>query len=396
MRYVAQFLSKLLREGYLPYVPKMARGFRCSRDWSKSSLSFAASTSESSIILTRAWKVISAFCVTSVGTLAAIVVGYFLDLIRDEGPYGLLNDLDIRIIQWSKSFSRHQGSPSQPNKSINKISLRDALERFVLALSDQQIITGLAICIIGYSKHCYMSTYHFFVIIALAWFSSTTHLSTLTLLHHYLFQHAGLKYTRLVGMFALYIMLFVGLLVLYTSRPFQVPVQCRLKFISLSGNQRLSYLTAILLFFFLTITYISKFVKLCFPGYSVVTKLVFRNQHDDSRLQTSDFRRRYYTDRLANLSRSKSSNIFKLAQKYRIIFNFVYLEFLDSFLWQIVWLFFGNFYGIRQLYWAKYFVGQQITLEPHDGENSLNFGQLLTLLILVLPVLAAIEAFFGR
>lgn len=374
----------------------MAGGFRCSRDWSKPSFSFAASTSESSIILTRAWKVISAFCVTSVGTLVAIVVAYFLDLIRDEGPYGLLNDLDIRIIQWSKSFFRHQESPSPPNKSINKIGLRDALERFVLALSDQQIITGLAICIIGYSKHCYMSTYHFFVIIASAWFSSTTHLSTLTLLQHYLFQHPGLKYTRLVGMFALYIMLFVGLLVLYTSRSFQVPVQCRLKYISLSGNKRLSYLTAILLFFFLTITYISKFVKLCFSGYSVVMKLVFRNQHADSRLQTSDFRRRYYTDRLANLPRSRSSNIFRLAQKYRIIFNFVYLEFLDSFLWQIVWLFFGNFYGIRQLYWAKHFVGQKITLEPHDGENSLNFGQLLTLLILVLPVLAAIEAFFGR
>ena len=125
-------------------------------------------------------------------------------------------------------------------------------------------------------------------------------------------------------------------------------------------------------------------------------KLVFRNQHDGNKLRTSDVRRRYYADRLANLSRSRGSKFSRLAQKYRIISNFVDLEFSDLFLWRIVWLFFGNFYGIRQLYWAKHSVGQMITLEPHDGEKSLNFGQLLTLLLLVLPVLVAIEAFSGR
>ncbi len=153
---------------------------------------------------------------------------------------------------------------------------------------------------------------------------------------------------------------------------------------SLPGNKRLRYLTVILLFFFLTITYVSKFVKLCFPGYSSVVKLVFRNQHDDSKPQTSDSRRHYHADRLMNLSRSRGANVFRFVQKYRIIFNFVYLELLGSFLWWIVWLFFGNFYGIRQLYWAKHFSGQQITLEPHNGKNSLNFDQLLTLLLLVL------------
>ena len=125
-------------------------------------------------------------------------------------------------------------------------------------------------------------------------------------------------------------------------------------------------------------------------------KLVFRNQHDDSKLQTSDSRRHYHADGLMNLSRSRGANVYRFVQKYRIIFDFVYLELLRLFLWRIVWLFFGNFYGIRQLNWAKHFLRRQITLEPHNGENSLNFCQLLTLLLLVLPVLVAIEAFSGR
>jgi hypothetical protein len=58
---------------------------------------------------------------------------------------------------------------------------RKAFETFILTLSDQQLVTGLAILIAGFLK-CDISIYLFNNVWAFAWFSCTTHLATLTVL----------------------------------------------------------------------------------------------------------------------------------------------------------------------------------------------------------------------
>ena len=80
---------------------------------------------------------------------------------------------------------------------------------------------------------------------------------------------------------------------------------------------------------------------------------------------------------------------------YFLTFNLVYSEFLDSFLWEILWLFFGNFYGIRQLFWARKYVRRFVYIKNADDEDSWGFGQLLALFLLVLSALAAAEAYRG-
>lgn len=84
------------------------------------------------------------------------------------------------------------------------------MTRFVLALSDQQLVTGLAILITGYSQRCAMSGYHFDLVTDLAWFSSTTHLSTLAVLQEYLIQNPVLKAFRVAGILAMLILLSGG------------------------------------------------------------------------------------------------------------------------------------------------------------------------------------------
>ncbi|KAI4159187.1 MAG: hypothetical protein LQ342_006770 [Letrouitia transgressa] len=80
---------------------------------------------------------------------------------------------------------------------------------------------------------------------------------------------------------------------------------------------------------------------------------------------------------------------------YFLIFNFVYSEFLNSLLWEILLLFFNNFYGIRQVLWARIYVRDRVIFEKGRGhENEWGFGQLLALLLLVLPVLSALEAYY--
>ena len=48
------------------------------------------------------------------------------------------------------------------------------IEKVALGLSDQQLLTGLAVLIAGFWTHCSISVYHFALVNDLAWFSANT------------------------------------------------------------------------------------------------------------------------------------------------------------------------------------------------------------------------------
>lgn len=78
----------------------------------------------------------------------------------------------------------------------------------IMVLSDQQIVTGLAILIAGYAQlSCSIDAYHWQIMASLAWFSSVTHLTTLTLLQDYLKQRPALRILRVIFMLAIVTML---------------------------------------------------------------------------------------------------------------------------------------------------------------------------------------------
>jgi hypothetical protein len=75
-------------------------------------------------------------------------------------------------------------------------------------MSDLQIITGISILISGFTQlRCGLSSYHWQVVVYLAWFSSITHLSCLTFLRSYLYNHPEERAWRLIGMGILILML---------------------------------------------------------------------------------------------------------------------------------------------------------------------------------------------
>ena len=79
--------------------------------------------------------------------------------------------------------------------------------------SDQQIVTGIAILVSGYATlHDSISAYHWQIMVSLAWFSSITHLTTLTVLRDYLQKRTFLRVTRVFCMFAIVLMLIYALL----------------------------------------------------------------------------------------------------------------------------------------------------------------------------------------
>lgn len=115
---------------------------------------------------------------TSLLTTGAILFGYFAKSL--PGTY--TNELDDLFVGMVKAlFRKRRSSHRDLEKNEKNEKLEEALEKFILALSDQQLVTGLALLITGFQK-CDISVYSFTVVTGLAWFSCTTHLSTLLLL----------------------------------------------------------------------------------------------------------------------------------------------------------------------------------------------------------------------
>jgi hypothetical protein len=80
-------------------------------------------------------------------------------------------------------------------------------------MSDLQIVTGISILISGYAQlRCGISTYHWQVMVWLAWFSSLTHMACLTFLRNYLYTHPSERLWRLFGMLSIAGLLFVAML----------------------------------------------------------------------------------------------------------------------------------------------------------------------------------------
>lgn len=76
-----------------------------------------------------------------------------------------------------------------------------AFDAAVLCLGDTQIITSVAILLSGYVQlPCGLSTYHWEIIVDLAWFSALTHLTALTSLRHYFRRRPAMALWRVVFM----------------------------------------------------------------------------------------------------------------------------------------------------------------------------------------------------
>jgi hypothetical protein len=83
----------------------------------------------------------------------------------------------------------------------------------ILSMSDIQIITSITIIVSGAAQlKCGTSTYQWQVLVYLAWFSSLTHLSCLTLLRNYLHQRPAERIWRLICMFVLVVLLILAFL----------------------------------------------------------------------------------------------------------------------------------------------------------------------------------------
>ena len=74
------------------------------------------------------------------------------------------------------------------------------IEKIILNLSDQLLLTGTAVLIAGFSTHCSISVYHFTMISVLAWFALNVHIVTIVVILQYLQDRPVLRNWRAVLM----------------------------------------------------------------------------------------------------------------------------------------------------------------------------------------------------
>lgn len=76
------------------------------------------------------------------------------------------------------------------------------LSKNLLALSDTQLLTGLAIQFTAMIKHCSMSVYHFRIVVDLAFLTTVTHLLTVVALRDYFVEYRWINLPRIFFMLA--------------------------------------------------------------------------------------------------------------------------------------------------------------------------------------------------
>ena len=105
------------------------------------------------------------------------------------------------------------------------------LRNAVLTFSDLQVVSSLSLLITGYSQFgCGFDSYHWQITIDLAWFSSMTHLTTLTCLRRHFQERLALRLSRMICMIIVAAMLSLTLFstgwTMGVFVPYALPAQC--------------------------------------------------------------------------------------------------------------------------------------------------------------------------
>ncbi|KAL8831441.1 MAG: hypothetical protein Q9170_005290 [Blastenia crenularia] len=324
-------------------------------------------------------------------TLLLVVVYYLMGCVEDE----YMNDVDSMVL--SKLSLRGYF------KSLQK--LETTLRRVVLMFSDQQVVTGIALLGSVFAQlNSGIDSYHWQIVVYLVWFSSLTHLTTLTMLRHYFLNNPAARLGRAMLMFVTVLMLGVALLPTghrqwfidpdYSSgNTAGVPALCyfwRLGSQDYKKQFRFGSLTAISMLISILVLafgYLTRIVKLS----DRANKASKRWLRDKPSQILRDIR-----DGALHRTEKQVSNAYKIHWIIGYILieaSYVWFKALSdvygSVLWEILWLVSALAWGTRNLFNAR----NSITISE---ETTWGFGQWFPVMLPVLPLLSAIETYYGK
>lgn len=292
-----------------------------------------------------------------------------------------------------------------PRNDSNHSWWQEAASSVVLGYADQQIATGISILVAGFVKTPDISVYHLHVVIYLAWMSSNTHLSAISLLQADFrdSKRSRWRALRVVGMCAIGVMVLVVLIPttstvwgqLVNSRDGQaagVPARCfwhRRYSGYFSGDSIWSFVILIigligkgLLLFKKTRRFFLENVKEgCLDKIAKV--LDFIVDCNDNIYQRSS---------LQVKARIAALNLFFKVVMALYVAAWLLFELLESFVASLWMCLIGLAWGSTHILLHRSYISDTIL----EKENEWGFGQILPVALLVVPFSACMETFTGQ
>ncbi|KAF2691577.1 hypothetical protein K458DRAFT_398025 [Lentithecium fluviatile CBS 122367] len=326
--------------------------------------------------------VIISFLASAAISFVAILVGYFQNTLPGFPKHPMDSALKGRVC---RLILRRKYDDTLASEEA-----QEAFQNFILALSDQQLVTGLAVLVSAYLK-ADITLYSFQVVSALAWFSSVIHLATLVVLKKYLRENPGVRYVRIAVMLAI-----AGLLLasqIQSSGKYQYAPWSAMHCVRDKSTPpdvlSLAFIT-IWLFFAFT----NRIVDICTTGH-ISTSRSWPFEKIMSLLSAEEGTGRTSEDILRNSKWVKSPQKTLTARfgTTLVLLDFVWREFAGSFAWEIAWLIFAFAYGLVStiVAWSSC---AQLDNELGTCWGSvleMGFGQMVPLILLLLPFFGLLE-----
>jgi hypothetical protein len=384
-----------------------------------------SATHFSGYTLTRAsfLQILIAFFFAAFVTCMSIFIGY----ISDSLPKSLLSETDEAVIsRYKESFFAQKVAPlggccwrlfkrffyfctfrpiPVQRAALGRKQRVEALTRFLLAFSDQLLVTGLAMLIAALSNRCRLTVHEMRIVFCLAWFAAATHVATLRVLREYLYLNAVVRNWRLFAIVPFLVLLcFLQVLVLSAGEPSDPsaedpanPVQCILKNdLSLSKVAIRNFYRGTRLLLVVLSQYafhiwdlfndprVSKLASAVFE-FSILLRLAggasLVKNHPELKTFVLENASLQYD---IVISRAAAQNLGQKPRNFR--------RYLTSFLGYIPTMLFGLSFGMSQTVVMIWVENPKTT----DDVRRMGFGQVVAIALLVLPILAASEIYNGK
>lgn len=292
-----------------------------------------------------------------------------------------LNDFDMMVRQVFFFKKKSRDTRSRP-------ALRPTIQKVVLALSDQQLVTSSTLLIIGYSQRCSISEYHFEIITDLAWLTFSTFSGSLLVTTDYYEENMKMRHWRALWFTIVYILIVLAQLVTYHDDWLfypGLPVQCTL---SNLGSGIGSFWG-----FFLSLSLILLTWSYC----SLMTSfypVVFGWRNCTRRMMRAVVRK---TSELHTRVNSREPSLLKTLAWWP-----TYLAFLASFAFselaasQAIKLIRDvsmMIYATASIFRARFWAPDYLT---EGDEKEWTVGQILPLMLLVVPLYSIFETYSGK
>ncbi|KAF2199159.1 hypothetical protein GQ43DRAFT_127767 [Delitschia confertaspora ATCC 74209] len=280
--------------------------------------------------------------------------------------------------------------------------LSECFFRVVLALSDQQLVTGIAILVAGFKMYAQgdllnsISVYHFSIVLDMAWFSSSCHLLCIMANSHYFSgkAHRQKKMNRRVrfslplitklkvgGMVALCILLLGGTWLAsyrYWDSSFDCPARCVPWSPKTWGGESMGW--GIFSMLALLVGYTLGIIGLVEVG---------RERSVGAGAKT-------WLDRKDAVVTISLQNCGPILRAYMAMrgglrwLRILLVSELTDLISMVAWFGAGCFFSLNDRYWGK----RLMTKAEKKKEDSTSFGQLVPLFLLVIPILVFMETYY--